>query len=214
MTLISFSCKPVIGFFEYRTLITRALNNYIYVVLDLFQTVTFFRFLKSNRNFAHINLVLSLFLAELLFVVGTEKTQYKVLNFTTVLVCHSLLFFIRLQHGQMYNQVFDFLCSWHDHSSRRLSFNFVFIFFRTNRPESMKVIVANCSLIFAAFFVSRLAALSLPYCFIIYFLFHFAGWQQKEWFFMSCLLKFSQHQVRVQGKDYSSYAHGVSQAFV
>lgn len=61
-----------------------------------------------------------------------------------------------------------------------LSFNFVFIFFRTNRPESMKVIVANCSLIFAAFFDSRLAALSLPYCFIIYFLFHFAGWQQKE----------------------------------
>lgn len=111
MTLISFSCKPVIGFFEYRTLITRALNNYIYVVLDLFQTVTFFRFLKSNRNFAHINLVLSLFLAELLFVVGTEKTQYKVLNFITVLVCRSLLFFIRLQHGQMYNPVFDFLCS-------------------------------------------------------------------------------------------------------
>ncbi|PFX30212.1 Latrophilin-2 [Stylophora pistillata] len=42
-----------------------------------FVTFCSFGFLKSNRNFAHINLVLSLFLAELLFVVGMEKTQYK-----------------------------------------------------------------------------------------------------------------------------------------
>lgn len=38
------------------------------------------RFLRSNRNFAHINLVLSLILAELLFVVGIDKTQYEVSN--------------------------------------------------------------------------------------------------------------------------------------
>jgi len=36
------------------------------------------RFLRSNRNFAHTNLVLSLILAELLFVVGIDKTQYEV----------------------------------------------------------------------------------------------------------------------------------------
>lgn len=36
------------------------------------------RFLNSNRNFAHINLALSLILAELLFVLGIDKTQNQV----------------------------------------------------------------------------------------------------------------------------------------
>ena len=36
------------------------------------------RFLRSNRNFAHTNLVLSLILAELLFVVGIDKIEYEV----------------------------------------------------------------------------------------------------------------------------------------
>lgn len=44
---------------------------------DLFLVLSH-RFLKSNRNFAHINLVLSLILAELLFVFGIDKIQYQV----------------------------------------------------------------------------------------------------------------------------------------
>lgn len=50
------------------------------------------RFLRSNRNFAHANLVLSLILAELLFVVGIDKTQYEVCS--VVITNHIILVFI------------------------------------------------------------------------------------------------------------------------
>ncbi|XP_032218786.2 uncharacterized protein LOC5518271 isoform X2 [Nematostella vectensis] len=39
-------------------------------------TFSTFTFLKSSRNFAHINLTLSLILAEVIFLVGIDKTQY------------------------------------------------------------------------------------------------------------------------------------------
>ncbi|KAL9950396.1 hypothetical protein ACROYT_G042884 [Oculina patagonica] len=47
-------------------------------------------FLRSNRNFAHINLVLSLILAELLFVVGIDKTQYETGCFVIAVFLHYL----------------------------------------------------------------------------------------------------------------------------
>jgi len=54
--------------------------------------VTFcsFAFLRSNRNFAHTNLVLSLILAELLFVVGIDKTQYETGCFVIAVILHYL----------------------------------------------------------------------------------------------------------------------------
>ncbi|XP_044164145.1 adhesion G protein-coupled receptor L3-like [Acropora millepora] len=50
-------------------------------------------FLNSNRNFAHINLALSLILAELLFVLGIDKTQNQTACFV-IAVCLHYLFLV------------------------------------------------------------------------------------------------------------------------
>ena len=47
-------------------------------IIELSSFLFLHRFLNSNRNFAHINLALSLILAELLFVLGIDKTQNQV----------------------------------------------------------------------------------------------------------------------------------------
>jgi len=61
----------------------------IALVLAL-MTFCSFAFLRSNRNFAHTNLVLSLILAELLFVVGIDKTQYETGCFVIAVFLHYL----------------------------------------------------------------------------------------------------------------------------
>lgn len=55
-------------------------SEYAPVISFIIELSSFFlhRFLNSNRNFAHINLALSLILAELLFVLGIDKTQNQV----------------------------------------------------------------------------------------------------------------------------------------
>ncbi|XP_068676756.1 latrophilin-like protein LAT-2 isoform X2 [Montipora foliosa] len=58
-----------------------------------FVTFCSMEFLKCNRNFAHINLVSSLFLAELLFVLGIDKIQYQTACFI-IAVCLHYLFLV------------------------------------------------------------------------------------------------------------------------
>lgn len=63
---------------------------------------------------------------------------------------------------------------------------------------------------FVVFIFVRLLVLSLLYSFIICSWLHFAGWQQKELFFILCWLKFSQRPLKDPRKKYSSFALGVS----